>query len=971
MKITKNIISGIIVMVLIVSMVSAQMNVEPHRGDKNAEVKMVGYMGYNDQFSQQLWGTMKEIIEDYDVSYEFRNYPYSFHESSFELAQAGECVFLLGGEDIFFDYTDELYDRSSVGVLPITVDVAKATAKSRGVDINTCLSQKWFKEEVENDIYSADLQFLRGTPSVYINGEQITGAQGYDVYAERIEEIQSEGNSCSDVRGVKSSIQEGGTKTFDIYGTDYEVTVLYVSDSGNKVAKLMINGEVTPSMGACESYEVSGGALITLTSIASGNPGIVEVSVNGNDVCVTEDPVVTISNSRQQGSIGDTKIYIFNIKNANSQGCAFSETYSLDFNPKPSNTNNVQWDTSLSKNKVTLTSGSSASVQASLTPRGSDTTSGTYTFGVGALKGSTGFDKATAEYELISGTSSCVVSGDVQVTLREGAVKTYSINGVEYEVKVVYVSDSGTPQVKLMINGFTTPAMKSCETHEIIMGSDTVSITPTSIFTSNPGNVAFSMKATRETTPNSCEYSGGLTATLREGETKTYTIDGMEYEITLGYVSDSGTPQAKFSVNGFYIDSQIVCEDESIATSAYRNFFIRPVSIATSNPGTVTFSMNVDNYSPQVDESEYVFITANYPSESDIRLGNMIENEFIPQFQHNVNSKLNRDISAFELNNDLGIFVHDGKVLLIVGYRAPTSIVSTAIKIQQYLQEDNIVVVTVLNENIKNKDFSKAFPKVQVVSPNGREVFKHDETYKIEWSTENAPVGSYVGTISVETSDGSWAHQVVPFLSRQPSTGSVDWTVPYNAPEASNYIVKVVLNIDEQSGVHRILSQDESDGSFAILTNTYLDEYECQPETCQSDRHCSDNDLIVEETCTYYILKGDDCVAKEYTRAKAFPNGCADENEGTIEQPTSNSCDGCMRDGRCVPISTRVSNGDARYCSIEGEFSLQLEDGASCQNNYECVSNQCLNAQCKSLEKELEETRGMMERILAWLDKLF
>jgi hypothetical protein len=40
--------------------------------------------------------------------------------------------------------------------------------------------------------------------------------------------------------------------------------------------------------------------------------------------------------------------------------------------------------------------------------------------------------------------------------------------------------------------------------------------------------------------------------TLREGDTKTYSVDGQDYEVTLVFVSDpnTGTPEVKFSVNG-------------------------------------------------------------------------------------------------------------------------------------------------------------------------------------------------------------------------------------------------------------------------------------------------------------------------------------------------------------------------------------------------------------------------------------
>lgn len=50
--------------------------------------------------------------------------------------------------------------------------------------------------------------------------------------------------------------------------------------------------------------------------------------------------------------------------------------------------------------------------------------------------------------------------------------------------------------------------------------------------------------------------AGDVSDTLREGETKTYTIDGVDYEVTAVFISDpnNADPQAKFAVNGELTD---------------------------------------------------------------------------------------------------------------------------------------------------------------------------------------------------------------------------------------------------------------------------------------------------------------------------------------------------------------------------------------------------------------------------------
>ena len=60
-----------------------------------------------------------------------------------------------------------------------------------------------------------------------------------------------------------------------------------------------------------------------------------------------------------------------------------------------------------------------------------------------------------------------LMGGSVPDTLREGETKTYTINGVDYEVTLVFVSDpasAGNPEVKFSVNGELTQALATSET---------------------------------------------------------------------------------------------------------------------------------------------------------------------------------------------------------------------------------------------------------------------------------------------------------------------------------------------------------------------------------------------------------------------------------------------------------------------------------------------------------------------------
>ncbi|MBI2629595.1 hypothetical protein HYW76_00675 [Candidatus Pacearchaeota archaeon] len=72
-------------------------------------------------------------------------------------------------------------------------------------------------------------------------------------------------------------------------------------------------------------------------------------------------------------------------------------------------------------------------------------------------------------------------------------------------------------------------------------------------------------------------------------------------------------------------------------------------------------------------------------------------------------------------------------------------------------------------------------------------------------------------------------------------------------------------------------------------------------------------------------------------------------------------CIGCMKDNKCFPIGYRTSS---EFCSGEKEIFLSQEEAdASCNNNFECSSNLCIDGQCVS--------SGLWQKILRFFKNLF
>lgn len=85
----------------------------------------------------------------------------------------------------------------------------------------------------------------------------------------------------------------------------------------------------------------------------------------------------------------------------------------------------------------------------------------------------------------------------------------------------------------------------------------------------------------------------------------------------------------------------------------------------------------------------------------------------------------------------------------------------------------------------------------------------------------------------------------------------------------------------------------------------------------------------------------------------------------------SQICNGCIVKDKCINYGIRMKNGESTYCDIDGTIKTQKIFEDTCENNYECLSNSCSNGECIDLNKQLEETKGILNKIYNWLKSIF
>jgi protein-disulfide isomerase len=196
---------------------------EPVIGDKSAQVKMVGYIGYNDPYSKRAWNTLDLLFEEFgdNIKFEFRNFPLSFQDPNNVAAQAGECVLDQAGEITFSKFSNSVLDNND----SVYENDLIRIASQNGADIERCLQSQTMLSEVLDDIENGKDDDISGTPTFFINGKKLTGAQPYATFVEVISEELGRDSYVKEFCGdnICQSDEDKKTCPYDCEVVDEEV----------------------------------------------------------------------------------------------------------------------------------------------------------------------------------------------------------------------------------------------------------------------------------------------------------------------------------------------------------------------------------------------------------------------------------------------------------------------------------------------------------------------------------------------------------------------------------------------------------------------------------------------------------------------------------------------------------------------------------------------------------------------------
>jgi protein-disulfide isomerase len=161
---------------------------DPYIGPKDAPVTIIMFSDYQCVYCQK-WYTevFKPLLQNYPgkIRFVYRDFPLStIHPSATAAAEAANCA---GDQNKYWEFFNAVF----MGTEKLSDQTIQTYASAIQLDMesfNQCLSSQKYRSEVEADFsYAAGLG-VQSTPTFFVNGLAVIGAQPYQVFSSLVEQ---------------------------------------------------------------------------------------------------------------------------------------------------------------------------------------------------------------------------------------------------------------------------------------------------------------------------------------------------------------------------------------------------------------------------------------------------------------------------------------------------------------------------------------------------------------------------------------------------------------------------------------------------------------------------------------------------------------------------------------------------------------------------------------------------------------
>lgn len=146
------------------------------RGNPDAPITIVEFADFNCPFCRQSESTLKAVLAEYhgEVNVAYRDFPLTeVHPQATLAAEASRCA---GDQHKFWEYHDLLFEDQG----KLAYDDLLEHSRKLGMDekeFSACLGGGKHNSQIEQDIYAGTRAGVSGTPSFFVNGIYLGGAQ--------------------------------------------------------------------------------------------------------------------------------------------------------------------------------------------------------------------------------------------------------------------------------------------------------------------------------------------------------------------------------------------------------------------------------------------------------------------------------------------------------------------------------------------------------------------------------------------------------------------------------------------------------------------------------------------------------------------------------------------------------------------------------------------------------------------------
>jgi protein-disulfide isomerase len=159
----------------------------PFKGNSDAKVTIIEYSDFQCPFCSKGAVVVKDLEKKYGnkVKIAFKHFPLPFHAQARIAAEASMCA---NEQDTKLFW--KMHDAMFADQTKLDKDNLIATAKKVGVkeaEFKTCLESGKFKAKIDADVAEGTAVGVKSTPTFFVNGKLISGAQPIEVFAEVVD----------------------------------------------------------------------------------------------------------------------------------------------------------------------------------------------------------------------------------------------------------------------------------------------------------------------------------------------------------------------------------------------------------------------------------------------------------------------------------------------------------------------------------------------------------------------------------------------------------------------------------------------------------------------------------------------------------------------------------------------------------------------------------------------------------------